>query len=64
MVSDVDAEGYAYIDYENMEYLQEGGTKIVYTAPIDVTPGILCTDGIHKARPVYSNGNITWEVVP
>ena len=50
--------------FAQMEYLQEGGTKIVNTAPIDVTPGILCTDGIHKVRPVYSNGNITWEVVP
>ena len=50
--------------FAQMEYLQEGGTKIVNTAPIDVTPGILCTDGIHKVRPVYNNGNITWEVVP
>ena len=50
--------------FAQMEYLQESGTKIVYTAPIDVTPGILCTDGIHKVRPVYSNGSITWEVVP
>jgi hypothetical protein len=50
--------------FAQMEYLQEGGTKIVNTAPIDVTPGILCTDGVHKCRPVYSNGSITWEVVP
>jgi len=50
--------------FAQMEYLQEGGTKIVNTAPLDVTPGILCTDGVHKVRPVYNNGNITWEVVP
>ena len=49
--------------FAQMEYLQEGGTKIVNTAPLDVTPGILCTDGVHKVRPVYNNGNITWEVV-
>ncbi len=46
------------------EYLQEGGTKIVNQAAMDVSAGILCTDGIHKVRPVYNNGNITWEVVP
>ncbi len=50
--------------FAQMEYLQEGGTKIVNTAPLDVTPGILCTDGVHKVRPVYNNGTITWEVVP
>jgi hypothetical protein len=31
---------------------------------MSVSQGILCTDGIHKCRPVYSNGSITWEVVP
>lgn len=46
------------------EYLQEGGTKIINEAVMDVSQGILCTDGIHKVRPVYNNGNITWEVVP
>ena len=46
------------------EYLQEGGTKIVNQAVMDVGQGILCTDGVHKCRPVYNNGNITWEVVP
>lgn len=50
--------------FAQMEYLQEGGTKIVNSAALDVSEGILCTDGIHKCRPVYSNGNITWEVVP
>ena len=50
--------------FAQMEYLQEGGTKIVNAAPMSVTEGIYCTDGIHKCRPVYSNGSITWEVVP
>lgn len=47
-----------------MEYVQEGGTKIINSAPLDVTHGILCTDGVHKCRPVYTDGTITWEVVP
>jgi hypothetical protein len=42
----------------------QGTTVIRNTAPTDVSGGILCTDGIHKCRPVYSNGSITWEVVP
>ena len=46
------------------EYLQEGGTKIVNEAVMDVGAGILCTDGVHKCRPVYNNGSITWEVAP
>ena len=46
------------------EYLQEGGTKVKNEAVLDVSAnGILCTDGIHKCRPVYNNGAITWEVV-
>ena len=49
--------------FANMEYMQEGGTKIVNSAPLDVSNGILCTDGVHKARPVYSNGTIVWEPV-
>lgn len=49
--------------FANMEYMQEGGTKIVNSAPLDVSSGILCTDGVHKARPVYSNGAIIWEPV-
>ena len=49
--------------FAQMEYFQEGGTKIVNSAALDVSEGILCTDGIHKCRPVYSNGSITWEVV-
>ena len=49
--------------FAQMEYLQEGGTKIVNTAPLDVSNGIICRDGIHKVRPVYTNGAITWEVV-
>lgn len=46
------------------EFFQEGGTKIKSGGAMDVsTGGILCTDGIHKCRPVYnSNGTVTWEV--
>lgn len=44
------------------EFFQEGGTKIKSGGVMDVsTGGILCTDGIHKCRPVWSNGTITWE---
>ncbi len=52
--------------FAQMAYFQEGGTKIVNSAAMDVSQGILCTDGIHKCRPVYSSaggGTITWEVV-
>ena len=45
------------------EYLKEGSTLIKNGAPMDVSGGIMCTDGIHKVRPVYSNGTVTWEVV-
>lgn len=45
------------------EYEVGGETYIKNTAPISVTGGILCTDGVHKVRPVYNNGAITWEVV-
>ena len=48
--------------FATMQYLQEGGTKIVPAAPMDGSAGILCTDGVHKVRPVYNNGSITWEV--
>jgi hypothetical protein len=44
------------------EFLQEGGTKIRNNGVVDVSGGILCTDGIHRVRPVYSNGSVTWEV--
>ena len=44
-------------------YEQGGETYIKNVAPISVEGGILCTDGIHKVRPVYNNGTITWEVV-
>lgn len=45
------------------EFFQEGGTKIKNGGAMDVSAGgILCTDGIHRCRPVYnSNGTITWE---
>lgn len=45
-------------------YEQEGSTVIKNGAAVDVSGGIMCTDGIHKCRPVYNNGSITWEVVP
>lgn len=45
------------------EYETGGETYIKNSAPISASGGIICTDGIHKARPVYSNGSITWEVV-
>lgn len=46
------------------EYEVGGETYIKNTAPISADSGIYCTDGIHKVRPVYNNGTITWEVVP
>ena len=49
--------------FATMEMLQEGGAKLVNAAALDVSSsGILCTDGVHKVRPVYNNGSITWEV--
>ena len=45
------------------EYEVGGETYIKNVAPISVESGIYCTDGIHKVRPVYNNGSITWEVV-
>ena len=44
-------------------YEMPGKTLIKNGAAIDVSAGIMCTDGIHKVRPVYNNGSITWEVV-
>lgn len=45
-------------------YEKPGSTLIRHGAPMDVSGGIMCTDGVHKVRPVYNNGSITWEVVP
>ena len=45
------------------QYTREGSTKIKNSAAMDVTGGILCTDGIHRVRPVYNNGAVTWEVI-
>jgi hypothetical protein len=45
------------------EYEIGGETYIRNAAPISAEGGIYCTDGIHKVRPVYNNGSITWEVV-
>ena len=44
-------------------YMAGGETYIKNVAPISVGGGIFCTDGIHKVRPVYNNGTITWQVV-
>jgi hypothetical protein len=49
--------------FAKAEYEIGGETYIKNTAPISVSGGIYCTDGIHRVRPVYNNGNITWEVV-
>lgn len=49
--------------FVNAEYEVGGETYIKNTVPISADGGILCTDGIHKVRPVYNNGSITWEVV-
>ena len=46
------------------EYETGGETYIKNVAPISAESGIYCTDKIHKVRPVYNSGNITWEVVP
>ncbi len=45
------------------EYETGGETYIRNVAPISAESGIYCTDGVHKVRPVYNNGAITWEVV-
>ncbi len=45
-------------------FIQEGGVVIRNNAALEVSSGILCTDGIHKVRPVYNNGTVTFEVVP
>ena len=49
--------------YVKAEYEIGGETYIRNAAPISAEGGILCTDGIHKVRPVWNNGSITWEVV-
>lgn len=43
--------------------VQQGHTEIRNVAPVSVRGGIYCTDGVHKCRPVYNNGSISWEVV-
>lgn len=45
------------------KYEAGGETYIRNAAPTKFEGGILCTDGVHKVRPVYSNGSITWEVM-
>lgn len=49
---------FAYAHYEIA-----GGAVVRTVAPLDAQGGILCTDGLHKVRPVYANGAISWEVV-
>ncbi len=44
-------------------YMAGGETYIRNIAPVKFDGGVLCTDGVHKVRPVYNNGSITWEVV-
>lgn len=50
------------------QYLQEGYTRIVNTAPISAQGGILATNtasgGFVKIRPKYNGSTIIWEVVP
>ena len=47
------------------EYEVGGETYIKNAAPVSADGGILCTDGIHKVRPVWhSGGSVTLEVVP
>lgn len=48
--------------FAKASYEAGGETYIRNSAPI--SGGILCTDGVHKVRPVYNNGTITWQVVP
>lgn len=40
-----------------------GSAKFMTNMAADLSGGILCTDGQHKVRPVYSNGSVTWEVM-
>lgn len=49
--------------FVHAKMIVQGENVIKNNAPIDVSGGILCTDGVHKVRPVYTNGVITWEVV-
>ena len=58
------ASGIANTGFFKFTYEQPGSTLIKHNAPMDVSGGIMCTDGVHRVRPVYSNGSVTWEVVP
>ena len=44
-------------------YMAGGETYIRNVAPVSFQGGVLCTDGIHKVRFVYSNGTVNLEVV-
>ena len=63
-VAEVWGKGTQPAMFVKAEYEIGGETYIRNIAPISVESGILCTDGVHKVRPVYNNGSITWEVVP
>lgn len=57
------SNGTATSGFFKFTYEQLGSTVIKNGAAVDVSGGILCTDGIHKVRPVYNNGSVAWEVV-
>jgi hypothetical protein len=45
--------------FAQMEYLQEGGTKIVNSAPMDISQGII-VNGV-KYVPVVNGSTLTWQ---
>ena len=40
-----------------------GEAKFMTNMPADMSGGMVCTDGVHRTRPVYNNGSVTWEVL-
>lgn len=40
-----------------------GEAKFMTNMPADLSSGMFCTDGVHRTRPVYNNGSVTWEVL-
>lgn len=42
----------------------QGKVLLHSDAPASFGGGILCSDGIHYVRPVYTNNAVSWEVVP
>ena len=53
------ADGHKYA----LRDIAKGENVIKNNAATDVSGGILCTDGIHKVRPVWNNGAVTWTEV-